>query len=133
MIKAIENDIEDEESEFTCETKRREYLRVFREYCNGQLVKKRKEKWSKNCENQSDEIRTGSSSNPSEHRQRKKSKNILNLSKDEKHGLNSIRKRIKAGEIMVVPTDKSGRLSVLSLDQYLASGGAHTCKDEKID
>ena len=127
----------DEESEFTCEMKRREYLRVFREYCSSLVEKKRKGRKPKNCENPSDKTnnktRTSSPSNPSEHRNSKKSMNILNLTKDEKHGLNSIRKRIKAGEIMVVPTDKSGRLSVLSLDQYLASGGAHTCKDEKID
>ena len=50
----------------------------------------------------------------------------------ERRGLKSIKKRINNGELMVTPTDKSGRFAVLSTEQYLASGRQHTSKDEKL-
>ena len=56
----------------------------------------------------------------------------MNLNIDEQAGMNSLLKRIKNEELMIVPTDKSGRFSVLSLDQYLKSGQKHTAKDELI-
>ena len=56
-------------------------------------------------------------------------KNYLNLNKDEQIGLNSMMKRIKNKELVVVPTDKSGRFAVLKHDQYIASGNKHSlCK-----
>ena len=53
-----------------------------------------------------------------------------NLSKDEIRGLKSLKKRIEAGEICVCPTDKSKRFAVLTREQYLKSGRAHTKKDK---
>ena len=41
-------------------------------------------------------------------------------------------KRIASNEIMVTPTDKSGRFAVLSYEQYLESGHQHTSKDTEI-
>ena len=58
---------------------------------------------------------------------------ILNLSKDEKKGLDSLIKRVRGNEIMITPTDKSGRLAVMTYNQYLDSGRSHTSKDDKIE
>ena len=54
------------------------------------------------------------------------------MTKKEKEGLESIRKRIKDGQLVIVPTDKSGRFSVMDLDTYMQAGLKHTSKDEKV-
>ena len=55
-----------------------------------------------------------------------------NLTSEEKDGIKSIRKRRKEGEIVIVPTDKSNRFSVMTLDTYLKAGKVHTNKDKEI-
>ena len=55
-----------------------------------------------------------------------------NLSYKEKKGLKSLSKRVTKGELMITPTDKSGRFAILTTDQYLESGKQHTAKDEKL-
>ena len=62
----------------------------------------------------------------------KKKEQIINLSKNEKEGLESLRKRVSAGELVIVPTDKSGRFSVMDIETYLQAGLKHASKDEKI-
>ena len=54
------------------------------------------------------------------------------MTRDEKEGIESIRKRKKSGELVILPTDKSGRLSVMTLETYLKAGLIHTAKDEEI-
>ena len=55
-----------------------------------------------------------------------------NLSRDELDGLKSLKKNIKAGLLVVCDTDKSKRFSLLTRDQYIASGMKHTEKDIEI-
>ena len=55
-----------------------------------------------------------------------------NLSKNELQGLNSLRKKVSNGSLVVATTDKSKRFALLTRDQYLASGKAHTEKDIEI-
>ena len=66
-------------------------------------------------------------------RYKEKKKKFENLSKTEAEGLESLKKRVKAGEIMITTTDKSGRMAILTKDQYVKSGESHTLKDEKLD
>ena len=62
----------------------------------------------------------------------KKKEQTSNLSKQEKEGLESLRKRVSAGELVIVPTDKSGRFSVMDIETYLQAGLKHASKDEMI-
>ena len=48
-------------------------------------------------------------------------------------GLKSLKKRVKNEEIVVLPTDKSGRFGIMSMDNYLRAESKHTVKDEKVD
>ena len=54
-----------------------------------------------------------------------------NLTKEEKEGLESVRKRRKSGELVILPTDKSGRFCVMTLKTYLEAGLVHTAKDKE--
>ena len=53
------------------------------------------------------------------------------LTKGERMGLESLKKRIKEGEIVVVETDKSGKFSVMNQDEYLQAGDLHVVNDRK--
>ena len=57
---------------------------------------------------------------------------MSNLTKDEKEGIESIRKRRKSGELVILPTDKSGRFSVMTTETYLKAGLVHTSKDKEM-
>ena len=63
----------------------------------------------------------------------KDSNKIKNITKAEEKALHSLIDRIKAGEIVIIPTDKSGRLSVMTKQQFIAAGKTHTDKDELIN
>ena len=54
------------------------------------------------------------------------------LKKAEKTGLDSLLKRIKAGEITVMETDKTGKFTVMSQQDYLEAGDLHTANDREI-
>ena len=56
-----------------------------------------------------------------------------NLSAGGKRGLNKLRKRVKNKEIIICQTDKSGRFAVLTYEQYIKAGNAHTVKDREIN
>ena len=56
-----------------------------------------------------------------------------NLSPAQRRGLASLKKRIEEGEIVVCPTDKSGKLAVMSLELYEAAGRIHTTNDIEVD
>ena len=62
----------------------------------------------------------------------KRGEQIENLTEEETRGLRSILKRIRAGELLVIRTDKSGRFCVVSVEDYLKLGEVHVSKDEKI-
>ena len=55
-----------------------------------------------------------------------------NLSKEEKAGLKSLRKRINEGDIVVLPTDKSGKFAIMSMSTYMLAGEVHTSKDTEV-
>ena len=55
-----------------------------------------------------------------------------NLSEDERAGLNSLKKRVKSGELVITETDKSKRFCLLTRRQYELAGLKHTEKDEEI-
>ena len=55
-----------------------------------------------------------------------------NLSNSELRGLRSLKKRVKNGEIVVVPTDKTGKLCVMAREAYEEAGKVHVDKDEKV-
>ena len=55
-----------------------------------------------------------------------------NLNEAEINGMKSLQKRVSNGEILVVPTDKSGRFAVMSVPTYELAGSAHTKKDEEV-
>ena len=53
--------------------------------------------------------------------------------KGEQNGLKSLKKKVKEGGIIVLPTDKSGRFAVMSLENYIRAGNKHTIKDEEVE
>ena len=46
----------------------------------------------------------------------------MNLSDPEKDGLKTIRIRMRNGEIVIIPTDKSGRFAVMLMNTYICAG-----------
>ena len=61
------------------------------------------------------------------------SKTEDNITKSERRGLISLQKRVKEGEIVICQTDKSGRLAVLTQEQYRASGEQHLKNTTEVD
>ena len=61
--------------------------------------------------------------------------NILkqNISTEEMKALANLQKRVNEGEILVVPTDKSGRLSVTTKEAYVEAMQPHVTNDAVID
>ena len=62
-----------------------------------------------------------------------KSRKFLNINKKERVGLINLQKRIRNNELVVTPTDKSGRFSVMTHQQYIEAGREHTNKDIPTD
>ena len=56
-----------------------------------------------------------------------------NLTENQQIGLKSLQKRVKNKELLVIPTDKSGRLAAVSMKAYLEAGRLHTSKDKEIN
>ena len=54
-----------------------------------------------------------------------------NLTEDEKKGLKKIQKRIKEGDLVVMKTDKSGKMSVTDRENYVKMGQEHVKNDKK--
>ena len=48
-----------------------------------------------------------------------------NITKEEMRGLKQLKKRVKNEEIVVLPTNKSGRFGVMSMKNYLRAGDKH--------
>ena len=60
------------------------------------------------------------------------SKQSINLTKEQKTGLDSIKKRVAEGDLVVCPTDKSGKWCLTKKETYLKMGSVHTSKDRII-
>ena len=56
-----------------------------------------------------------------------------NLTASEKKGLASLKKKVKAGDIVIAQTGQSGRFLVMSLKEYERAGSKHTDKDIEVD
>ena len=56
-----------------------------------------------------------------------------NLTEEEKEGLRSLQKRMKSRELVILKTDKSGKLCVVSREEYLKMGEEHTGKDVEVE
>ena len=55
-----------------------------------------------------------------------------NLTSSEFRGYQSLKKRVKNGEIVIVQTDKTGKLCIMSREAYEEAGMVHTNKDEEV-
>ena len=106
----------DIEGEFMCEIRKRSIYKAYERYKALKGVK----------------TKSSGDSEKSKGGRSEDKKDILNLSNNEKKGLKSLLKRVKNDEIVITPTDKSGRFAVLSLEQYVKAGNKHTDKDESI-
>ena len=60
-------------------------------------------------------------------------KQITNLTKNQVRGLKSLKKRVSEGELVIIPTDKSGNLAVLTRQSYLEAGLKHTKNDREVN
>ena len=56
-----------------------------------------------------------------------------NLTEEEKYGLRCLQKMIKNQDIVILETDKSGKLCVVSWEEYTRMGREHTGRDQEID
>ena len=54
------------------------------------------------------------------------------MSKAEQDGLKSLQKRVAEGELVILPTDKSGRFAVMSMATYIAAGMVHVKDDMEV-
>ena len=55
-----------------------------------------------------------------------------NLTASQARGYKSLKKRVKDGELVVVPTDKSGSLAVMTREAFQKSGMKHTTRDREV-
>ena len=70
--------------------------------------------------------------NYSQERCKKDGEQKSNLTEEQQAGLTSLRKRIQEGEIIILKTDKSGKLCVSTREKYVKMGMMHASKDKKI-
>ena len=120
--------------EFECEVRKRSYFEAYREYLTEEKNIKQ------NLENK--QALKGKKINPNSSKEKKNQKRLIkrkekedlpsNLTKSEKAGFSSLKERTKAGEICIAQTDKSGRLAIMTSEQYLLAGEKHTKKDKEI-
>ena len=61
-----------------------------------------------------------------------KGEQTTNLTREEQRGLRKLQKRIRNHEILVIKTDKSGKLAVIDRDKYLEMGKEKCLQDRKI-
>ena len=59
-------------------------------------------------------------------------KQSSNLTPAQWGGMKSLRKRVSEGELVIIPTDKSGRLAVMTRDTYTMAGLHHTRMDKEV-
>lgn len=62
----------------------------------------------------------------------RRGKQRSNLSQGIKRGVEGLQEKSKNKTAIIIPTDKTGKLSAVSLEVYKQMGSVHTCKDSKI-
>ena len=112
------------DQEIECEIKKREILKAFNEFKTERNKDQQRKRKKKNINTNKIKVK--------KKKENFEMSNMSNLTESEKRGLRSLLKRIKAGEICVTQTDKSGRLCVMTKKQYLAAGRLHTSNDREI-
>ena len=140
------------EGEFFCEMRRRKYTEAFKKYMyllrekDEKLNKKRVSERKRQLERENKDptgrsegakLKLETVNNSFNSRQKagiKRNKKLddSNLSKREKEGLESLKKRVKEQEIVIAQTDKSSRFALMNRTQYLEAGYKHTSKDRNI-
>ena len=55
-----------------------------------------------------------------------------NLNSKEQAGLKNIKKRVADGDLVILPTDKSGRFGVMSMATYIKAGMVHVGDDQEV-
>ena len=55
-----------------------------------------------------------------------------NLTEGESRGLEKLKKRVVDGVLVIVKTDKSGKFSIMSMEEYERAGAVHTRKDTEV-
>ena len=55
------------------------------------------------------------------------------MTREEKRGLKSLMKKMSKGEILIMKTDKSGKMSVTNREKYIEMGQAHIGEDKEVD
>ena len=124
--------------EFEGEMRRRIFIKTYKGYMDDVIKEKERKKRKFMKKNPKFDITNKETiggdeiKNKDMKKMKKKKKQILNLPHGEKLALDSLKKRIKSGEIIISQTDKSSRFAVLTYKQYIQSGEVHTRKDEKI-
>ena len=68
----------------------------------------------------------------SEHCNRGGDQNEHNMTTSQRVGLAKLEKRVRAGEVTVLPSDKGNRLTISSNESYERQGDLHTTQDRKI-
>ena len=63
---------------------------------------------------------------------KKNGKQEQNLTEQQRQGLKSIKKRIQEEDIIILKTDKSGKLCVASVEEYIRMGKEHAGKDKLV-
>ena len=111
--------------------------KIFNESCNQLDKEKRMDGTENRCDSRKKKKavkveRKSTGSNLSSKNSKKKP-NDSNLTDREMRGLEKLKKRVIAGELVVTETDKSRRFCVLSPQQYVDSGMKHTSGDIRID
>ena len=60
------------------------------------------------------------------------SKSVPNITKEEEKGRIKIKNKIKNGQVVIFPTDKSGKLSIMTPETYSQAASVHTIKDKEV-
>ena len=55
------------------------------------------------------------------------------MTMQERRGYRKLQERRKRGEVVISTTDKSGKLSICTNEEYIKQGQPHTLKDEPVD
>ena len=62
----------------------------------------------------------------------KNGEQVSNLTEEQERGLKSLKKRISEEDLIILKTDKSGKLCVATTEEYIKMGQEHTSKDKLV-
>ena len=120
------------DQELDCELRKRQYLKGYKNYdtISNEHETRKDSKRNKGKKDSEKENQSKYKTLTSQKGKNNESPTFNNLTDSEQKGLESIKKRIKQGELCVCQTDKSGRLAVLTKEQYIKAGLEHASKEK---